>query len=99
MYILNDKGIPTQIDPYTGKGSTLELGVVSINSKNLITNFEVDTKRNWSPFGIKPVPGGSFKKKFSDRLGIKIELEITKIVKKKMKKREIINYRNEEGWK
>ena len=62
VHILNDKGIPTRIDPHTGKGSTLDLGIVSLNIKNLIIKFEVDTNRNWSPFALKPLPGGSFVK-------------------------------------
>jgi hypothetical protein len=99
MYILNNKEISTRIDPFTKKGSTLDLGVVSINIKNLISNFEVDTYKKWSPFSIKTLPGGLFEKKFSDHLGIKIELKITKALEEKVKKREIINYRTEEGWK
>ena len=31
VFILNKKEIPTRIDPVTGKGSTLDLGVVSAN--------------------------------------------------------------------
>ena len=53
VYILNDG----RIDPYTGKGSTLDLGVVLLNIKNLITNFKVDTSRNWSPFSLNPYRG------------------------------------------
>jgi hypothetical protein len=62
VHILNDKRIPTPIDPHTGKGSTLDLGIVSLNIKNLIIKFEKDTNRNWSPFALKPLPGGSFEK-------------------------------------
>ena len=61
--------------------------------------FEVDTNGNWSPFSLQPLPGGSFGKKFSDHLGIKTVIKCPKILEKKMKKREIINYKNEEGWK
>ena len=89
VFILNKKEIPTRIDPVTGKGSTLDLGVVSANINKLVTNFEVDTNRNWSPFAIKTKPGGTFEKKFSDHLGITIVI--------KTKKREIINFKNEEG--
>ena len=64
MYILNNKGISMRIDPFTKKGSTLDLGVVSINIKNLITNFEVDTYKKWSPFSKKTLPGGSFENFF-----------------------------------
>ena len=53
VFILNKKEIPTRIDPFTGKGSTLDLGVVSANINKLVTNFEVDTNRNWWPFAIK----------------------------------------------
>mgnify|MGYP001298422120 FL=1 len=96
---MNDKNISTRIDPHTGQGSTLDLGVISVNIKDLIVKFEVDMDRNWSPFSLKPLPGGSFGKKFSDHLGIKIVIKCTKIRETKTKKREIINYKNEEGWK
>ena len=99
VHILNDKTISTRIDPHTGKGSTLDLGVVSLNIKNLIMNFEVDTGRNWSPFSLKHVRGGQIVKKFSDHLGIKMEIKITKAEETKQAKREIIDYKNEEGWK
>ena len=99
VHILNDKTISTRIDPHTGKGSTLDLGVVSLNIKNLIMNFEVDTGRNWSPFSLKHVRGGQIVKKFSDHLGIKMEIKITKAEEPKQAKREIIDYKNEEGWK
>ena len=78
VHILNDKGIPTRIDPHTGKGSVLDLGIVTQNLKNMVTNFVVDSDRKWSPFALKPVPGGSHEKKFSDHLAIKIQIGITK---------------------
>ena len=87
MHILNNKAIPTRIDPHTGKGSTLGLGVVSLNIKNLIMKFEVDTDRNWSPFSLKQVRGGQFEQKFSDHMGIKMEIKITKNKRQKRQKR------------
>ena len=46
--ILNDKNTHTRIDPSTGRGSTLDLGVVSENIHKLVTSFEVDTNRECS---------------------------------------------------
>ena len=64
VFILNKKEIHTRIDPFTGKGSTLDLGVISENIRKLITSFEVDTNRNLHkdrPFhreGLHLGPGG-----------------------------------------
>ena len=98
MVILNKKDIPTRIDPHTKKGSTLDLGVVSVNIRHLISKFEVDTFRKWSPFSIRKLPGGQLEKRFSDHMGIKFELKITKATEEKIKKKEIINFKNEDGW-
>ena len=48
--ILNNKNVHTRIDPATKRGSTLDLGVISINLKTRITEFKVDTKREWTPY-------------------------------------------------
>ena len=77
----------------------MDLGVISENIRKLITSFEVDTNRNWSPFAIKSRAGGILEKKFSDHLGIKIVIKIPTVEVTKTKKREIINLNNEEGWK
>ena len=61
-------------------------------------SFDVDTGRNWSPFLLQHVRGGQIVKKFSDHLGIKMEIKITKADETKQAKREIIDYNNEEGW-
>ena len=53
IHILNNRTISTRIDPHTGKGSTLDVGAVSLNIKDLVIKFEVDTDRNWSPFSLK----------------------------------------------
>ena len=87
--ILNDNKIPTRIDPVTGKGSVLDLGIVSKSIVSLVSNFTVDSDRNWSPFSLRKVAGGTHKKNFSDHLAIKIEIGIEKRKVTKAKKREI----------
>ena len=84
--ILNDKNTHTRIDPSTGRGSTLDLGVVSENIHRLVTSFEVNTNRDWSPFSIRPKAGGILEKKFSDHLGIKITIKIPELGKTKTRK-------------
>ena len=48
--ILNNKHVHTRIDPGTKKGSTLDLGVISINLKSRVTGFKVDINREWTPY-------------------------------------------------
>ena len=86
VFILNKKEIHTRIDPFTGKGSTLDLGVVSDNIHRLVTSFEVDTNINWSLFAIKSRAGGILENKFSDHLGIKIGIKIPTVEVTKSKK-------------
>ena len=63
--ILNNKEIPTRLDPVTWKGSVLDLGIVSKNIQSLVSSFTVDSDRNWSPFSLRKVTGGPHKKNFS----------------------------------
>ena len=50
--LLNDKNIPTRYDPATGKGSVLDLGIISKDIIKNVTNFEVDSYKNWTPFSF-----------------------------------------------
>ena len=75
IHILNNRTISTRIDPHTGNGSTLDVGAVSLNIKDLVIKFEVDPDRNCSPFSLKHLRGGQIEKKFSDHLGIKMEIK------------------------
>ena len=51
--ILNNKHVHTRIDPCTKKGSTLDVGVISINLRPNVTGFKVDTNKEWTPFVMK----------------------------------------------
>ena len=55
----------TRIDPATGKGSILDLGIVSSNIKSCVRSFSVDTKREFTPFSVTK-KGGILVKKETD---------------------------------
>ena len=76
--ILNNKKVHTRIDPATKKGSTLDLGVISINLKTKITEFKVDTEKEWTPYSMGK-RGKKVTKRFSDHLGIKMSVKLKKI--------------------
>ena len=95
--ILNNKNVHTRIDPATKKGSTLDLGVISINLKTRITEFKVDTKKEWTPYTMSK-RGKRVTKRFSDHLGIKMSVRIKKVPDEWKANKEIINYNNAECW-
>ena len=68
--ILNNRHVHTRIDPATKKGSTLDLGVISINLKSNVTGFKVDTNKEWTPYTMSK-RGKRVAKRFSDHLGVK----------------------------
>ena len=80
------------------KGSTLDVGVISINLRPKLVEFKVDTKKEWTPFSMSK-RGKTNTKKFSDHLGIKLVIKMKKIPEARKANKEIINYRNKEGWK
>ena len=95
--ILNNKQIHTRIDPCTKKGSTLDVGVKSINLRQNVLGFKVDTKKEWTTYSMSK-RGKSYNKRFSDHLGIKLSVKMKKIPEEKRANKEIINFRNKEGW-
>ena len=52
MKILNNRSIHTRIDPCTKKGSTLDVGIISVNLRQNVTGFKVDTKKEWTPYAM-----------------------------------------------
>ena len=52
MKLLNDPQKSTRIDPATGSGSTLDLGLVSTNIEKRVVSFQEDTNKEWTPFEI-----------------------------------------------
>ena len=95
--ILNNRHVHTRIDPATKKGSTLDLGVISINLKSNVTGFKVDTNKEWTPYTMSK-RGKRVAKRFSDHLGVKMSVRMKKIPEEKKTNKEIINFRNIEGW-
>ena len=89
--------IHTRIDPATKKGSTLDSGVISINLKPHVTGFKVHTNREWTPYAMSK-RGKRVAKRFSDHLGVKMSVRMRKIPDEKRANKEIINFRNSEGW-
>ena len=58
VQLLNDRSIPKRYDPKPPhKGSVPNLGIVSKNMISFITRFEVDSKREWTPFYFKGLKG------------------------------------------
>ena len=47
VQLLNDPKIHPRIDPLTGRGSTLDMGVITTGLRDLLEHFEVD----WIPTG------------------------------------------------
>jgi hypothetical protein len=94
--ILNNKNVHTRIDPATKKGSTLDLGVISINLKPRITEFKVDTEKEWTPYSMGK-RSKRVTKRFSDHLGIKMSVRLKKIPDECRPNKEVINYKNTEG--
>ena len=57
VVLLNDRDICTRMDPATGKGSLLDVGITSKNINKAVTNFEVDTDKKWTPFSMSKNAG------------------------------------------
>ena len=66
-----------QIQQLCKKGSTLDLGVISINLKPNVTGFKVDTNKEWTPYAMSK-RGKRVAKRFSDHLGVKMSVRTTR---------------------
>ena len=51
IQLLNDLKIHTRINPMTGRGSTLDLGVITPGLRDRVEHFKADTYRRWSLHG------------------------------------------------
>ena len=98
LKIINDPNISTRIDPVTKKGSTLDLGIISRDIEKNIISFEVDTKKDLTPFSIHK-KHNEYYKKFTDHLSINLKIKLPAIKQKKQRKVPVINMNNPEGWK
>ena len=97
VILANNRNIHTRIDPHTGKGSTLDLALVSKNIETCVSQFRVDTDRKITPFSIRNIKGQVLKR-HTDHLAITLSLNIIKRKELKAKKVPMINFSNQEGW-
>ena len=97
MKLLNNPSISTRIDPATGKGSTLDLAIVSSDIHINIKDFGIDHNREKTPFSIHRKNGDLYKK-YTDHLSINVELSLPVIKPKKQKNVPYIDLNNKEGW-
>ena len=98
MTLLNDETIPTRIDPFTKKGSILDLCLISNNIKSCIKDFKVDTSLDWTPYSESKCKGET-QKKYTDHRSIMVEISMPVKEMKKGKRIPVINFANKEGWK
>ena len=97
MTLLNDESIPTRFDPFTKKGSVLDLCLISNNIKSCVNNFKVDTSLDWTPYSESKRRGETVKK-YTDHRSIMVEIFMPVKEMKRGKRIPVINYSNREGW-
>ena len=95
---LNNRSTPTRFDPVTGKGSTLDLGIISKNLIRAVLNFEVYSNQTWTPLPMQKKGYNMVIRKPSDHCAIHIKITIP-CISTNNKKKPAINFRNPEGWK
>ena len=96
--LVNDRNVDTRYDPASGKGSLLDLTVVSSNLIRSVKKFEVDSKKEWTPFALIK-DGDNLVKKTSDHCATQMTITLPSIHTNNNKKKPVINYKNPEGWK
>ena len=87
----------THIDPATGKGSILDLGIVSSSINSCVRSFTVDTKQEFTPFSITK-KGGTIVKKETDHSSLFIQMTIPSQPEVRAKEVPVINFNNAAGW-
>ena len=97
MQILNESTKPTRIDPATGRGSVLDLCLISNNVASCNKGFYVDTEKSLTPFSIVKNQSG-FVQKYTDHRAIILQMEIPAYLKFPKNSYCDINYANKEGW-
>ena len=94
---LNYRQISTRFDSATGKGSLLDIGIISNNIRKAVSNFEVDTENKWTPFSMNKNAQKTIIKKSSDHRSVSFNVTLPCILTNN-KKRPVINFKNPEGW-
>ena len=97
VHLVNDRNVNTRYDPASGKGSLLDLAIVSDNLSKCVKKFEIDTHKKWTPF-VLIKNGDNFDKKTSDHCAMQLNIKLTSI-KSNCKKVPVVNYKNPDGWK
>ena len=84
----------------TGRGSTIDLGIINPSLKARVEHFKVDTYRRWSLHGtITSKSTGRIQiGKWSDNKGIKFKLKVTILAATKAGNSPVINYAADGGW-
>ena len=96
MVLLNDD-TPTRIDPATGNGTVLDLGIISKNIHPWVNKFYVDTEREFTPFSVVK-KNNTLEKRYSDHKAVVLELKILMKESKPSKSYPVINFHNKSGW-
>ena len=94
---MNDRNVNTRYDPASGKGSLLDLAIVSDNLSKCVKKFEIDTHKKWTPF-VLIKNDDNFDKKTSDHCAMQLNIKLTSI-KSNCKKVPVVNYKNPDGRK
>ena len=98
--LLNDPKVHTRIDPVTGRGSTLDLAVITPSLRSCVEHFKVDKHRQWSLPGTVTykTTGRISIGTWSDHKGIKCKLKVTVLAAKTACNSPVINYAAQGGW-
>ena len=95
--LLNDS-TPTRIDPHSGKGSVLDLAIVSKNISYNVKDLVVDTNMSFTPYSITK-KGDKIIKKFTDHRAMILQISLPlAITNSKPSKIPVIDVKNVKKW-
>ena len=97
MNLLNNPCLSTRIDPVSGKGSTLDLAIVSTDILQNVNSFTIDSNKEMTPFSIHKKKGDLYKK-YTDHFSINLKLTLPATKLKKAKNVPYIDLKNKNGW-
>ena len=100
VQLLNDPKIHARIDQVTGRGSTLDLGVITPGLRSCVEHFKVDKYCRWFLHGTMTdkTTGRISIGKWSDNKGIECKLQVTVLAATKAGNSPVINYASKGGW-
>ena len=97
LTVLNDANVNTRYDPATGKGSILDLCLISKNIEKCVKGLYVDTDKKMTAYSIVKTESG-LQKKFSDHRSLMLQIEIPIFMQKPKNATPVINFANKLGW-